>query len=911
MTITLRLSSLLLLSSALSGLPVLAQTPPPSQTPAETPAPPETRGPAVFDEEEVIEDVEVVAPGAGGLSAGEIVVIGRRIPNIVRSTPSVVSVLSTEEIARTGEGDIAGALKRVTGLSLVGGKYVYVRGLGERYSSALLNGLPLPSPEPLKRVVPLDIFPTSAIASSLVQKSYSANFPGEFGGGVINLTTRSIPTERFVELSGAVGGNSVTTGQLGYTYQGSGLDVLGWDNGTRDLPRAIQSANRSGNRLIIGENFEKRAVQDMTAALVNAPTTLIQRNPDIPADFDVGLAAGNSWDVGDNLFGIVVAGGWEQTWRTKSGLQQAAGGVAILPGGELGLVADQDYRFLSTEMNVQVTGLLSLAYEFGKHKIRQTNLFVRDSLKEARIQAGLDTVNVGEEEPVNRNYTSWFERQLWTSQLVGEFVFGDLKINARGTYAQSKRDSPYERAISYRFSQQLGDYFNDLRANGTFSRISFSELDDIVYAGALDAGYDLPTNRPARVSAGFGYSNNSRTSERRDYAYRRADGSALPLGVAQQRPDFLLSDFNVYAFDVVLEETSGAEGAALYDSGLEVFAGYVNVDAEVADGVKLTAGVRYEDGSQFVQTLPIFSTDPAGTRTGINRGYWLPGGTVTWNFAADMQVRFSGSKTIARPQFRELAPQVYLDIDTDRVAFGNQFLVDSQLLNFEGRYEWFFEDDARVTVGGFWKRISNPIEPVSFESGGTFLITFANAPQARLFGAEFEFVKYIPLDLIGWSVFEERRLLVNANYTFTDSQLQVNDGDTTITTAGDVIPASSFFLDGAPLVGQSRHLMNLELGISSRERLSEQTFLFTYASPRSTQRGPTGTPDYREFPRFMLDFVMREEVSLRGRPVELSFEARNLTNTRYEESQSLGNSTICVNCFDLGRTFQVGAKIRF
>jgi hypothetical protein len=133
--------------------------------------------------------IEVSAPGAD--APADIVVRGRR--NIVRATPEVVSVLSSEDIARTGEGDIAGALQRVPGLSVVGNGFVYVRGLGDRYSLALLNGLALPSPEPLRRVVPLDIFPTSVIGSALVQKSYSVNYPGEFGGGVINLTTTAIP----------------------------------------------------------------------------------------------------------------------------------------------------------------------------------------------------------------------------------------------------------------------------------------------------------------------------------------------------------------------------------------------------------------------------------------------------------------------------------------------------------------------------------------------------------------------------------------------------------------------------------------------------------------------------------------------------------------------------------------------
>ena len=179
------LASLLLISSALvapsvaraQAVPAPAPAPSiPAQTaeaPAQDPAvaTPETAAPA--EEEQVAENPDISIPGGG-----DIVVVGKRNGNIARSTSQVLSVLSSEDIARTGEGDIAGALARVTGLSVVGNGFVYVRGLGDRYSLALLNGSPLPSPEPLRRSVPLDIFPTNVIASSLVQKTYSANFPG-------------------------------------------------------------------------------------------------------------------------------------------------------------------------------------------------------------------------------------------------------------------------------------------------------------------------------------------------------------------------------------------------------------------------------------------------------------------------------------------------------------------------------------------------------------------------------------------------------------------------------------------------------------------------------------------------------------------------------------------------------------
>ncbi len=170
-------------------------------------------------EQELEVDVEV--PG------GEVVVLGNRQGDVERDTTQVVSLLSAEDIARTGEGDIAGALARVTGLSVVGDGFVYVRGLGDRYSLALLNGSPLPSPEPLRRAVPLDLFPTDIIASSLVQKTYSANFPGEFGGGVINLTTLAIPKAPFLNIGVGLSGDTETTYQLGYTYFGSSTDWTG------------------------------------------------------------------------------------------------------------------------------------------------------------------------------------------------------------------------------------------------------------------------------------------------------------------------------------------------------------------------------------------------------------------------------------------------------------------------------------------------------------------------------------------------------------------------------------------------------------------------------------------------------------------------------------------------------------
>ena len=271
-------ASLLLLSSALVAPAALAQDAG-AEPPADTP--PAAEEAAAAEAASADEEADVSIPGGANQ---EIVVTGRYTPNIVRATPEVVSSLSSADIARTGEGDISGSLQRVTGLSVVGGGFVYVRGLGDRYSLALLNGSPLPSPEPLKRVVPLDIFPTNVIDSTLVQKSFSVNFPGEFGGGVINLTTKATPREPFLTFSGGIGWDSETTNQLGYTYYGSDSDWTGFDDGTRDVPPLLKAAFASGKPILEGADFTQDDLEAIQMELVNAETTLLQQNKNIPVN---------------------------------------------------------------------------------------------------------------------------------------------------------------------------------------------------------------------------------------------------------------------------------------------------------------------------------------------------------------------------------------------------------------------------------------------------------------------------------------------------------------------------------------------------------------------------------------------------------------------------------------------------
>ncbi len=892
--------SSLLLTTALLTPSAFAQTMPASEPTDEE---------ASVDDRAPDDDVDISAPG--GNFSGDIIVRGKFMPNPIRATSEVVSVLGEAEIARAADGDIAGSLQRVTGLSVVGGRFVFVRGLGERYSLALLNGLPLPSPEPLRRVVPLDLFPTSVIASTVVQKSYSVNYPGEFGGGVINLTTKSTPEEPFLEIKFGVSGDSETTGKLGYVYDGSDTDIIGYDNGLRNIPNGLAEALALNIPISVGTEFSSLDLQNFGASLNNANTNLIQTNNDIPANFSAEITGGTTLDVGDAFVGIVATAGFENGWRTRAGLQQTSQGIVNI-NGEAGLLPDQNFNFVTTENRIIVNGLLGLSAEIGEHKLRFTNLYIHDTSKEASIKAGIDAINVDEETLLNQGRTSWFERQLFTTQFVGEFKFGAFSVDLRGAYANSKRDAPYQRSYSYAFDDQTAnDFVNDLTSPGQSARIQFSDLNDDVYGGGADLGYETNIGIPVNLNVGYSYYLNDRQAQRRDFRFVPANG--LPNPIEQERIDFLLSDFNIFTHEIELREVAAQSSVPAYEAQLEIHAGYGQIDAELADGLRLNLGVRYEDAQQSVTPI-LLQGGTASLASGISNDYWLPAGTLTWNFADDMQFRLAASKTVARPQFRELAPQQFLDLETDRTFIGNPLLSDSELINVEGRYEYYIGRGERITLAGFYKKIDNPIENVAFvQGGGTLFTGFSNAPTATLYGAEVELVKYFPLYDLGGSFFEDRRLMLAANYTYTKSEIKVDAGDQAINPVTlQPTDAANLFDDGDRLTGQSSHVGNLQFGMEREDGLlSQQTVLLTYNSPRVTARGPQDQPDLIEKTGWRLDFVLREEMNIAGQDFELKFEARNVLGTDYSESQTLGSSTILNNAYEVGTRFSMSIGLNF
>jgi len=887
-TLTKTLSGLLLAGTALTapGL-AFAQTPPTDPVVA-TQDPPQDP-----DQEPEVTQVD------------EIVVLGRYIPEPLRQTSEVAAFLTEEDLERTGDDNAAQALTRVTGLSIVEGRFVYVRGLGERYSSALLNGSPLPSPEPLQRVVPLDLFPASVLEGVTVQKTYSANYPGEFGGGIIDLRTVGAPREPFLNFQVSIGGNLETTGKKGLIYYGSRTDFTGFDDGTRDVPGLLRDAIATGNRVAAGPNFTGAELQAIGRDFVNAPLNLLQEQDHIQPNFGLELAGGRTWLVGGGDLGAVFVASYDNDWRTRQGVQQE-GRLDVNQ-----LVVQTDYAVRSTENDVGLNFLGGLSWQNEFHELKWTNLYVRRTTKEARSREGVDFAAPGTGE-VRDDYTEWFERSLFTTQLAGEhdLMDGALELTWRGAYALTTRDSPYEKVIRYGLGAD-GVYRHD--GEQYRNSTSFSELEDEILSAGADLAWTTPLSeeRELTVRGGVAWMDNTRDAERRDFRFYPASGS-IPQDVQDSRVDYLFSDFNIGSLLWELQEITPSGGAAAYDAGLETRAAYLQVEAELMPLVSVSGGVRYEDAEQFVTPRDLFGGTLVFQPTALENTYWLPSATLTWNFAEDSQLRLGASKTIGRPQFRELAPQQYLDPDNDRLFFGNPYLVDTEIVNLDARIEYYFDRGQYLTGGFFYKDLENPIESSINDLGSVTQQTYLNAPKAILYGAEFDVKKYFEFPDSPWSFIADKRWLVQANYTYTESEVQVDAGDVVfpLSAQGVARPASDYIIDGSRLQGQSEHLANLQFGWEDDVARSQATFLVTYVSERSSARGRPGEPDLIQEPGVILDFVYRKDFEYAGRDMGLAIELRNLLDEEYLEYQELGNR-ITVNGYDLGQSGSISLTTRF
>jgi outer membrane receptor protein involved in Fe transport len=817
----------------------------------------------------------------------EVITTGVFIPNEKKITSEITTVLDEDTFAQIGASDIASALTRVTGLSLSQGKFVIVRGLNERYSYATLNGAPLPSPEPLRRVAPLDLFPTSVLADVVVQKTYSPEFSGEFGGGAINLRTRALPDEKFLEFSISSSYNTTTTNRKGLVYGGSDSDWLGFDDGLRDLPALDANGVPTSNF----ENFD---------------TLIIDIDEKLPFNGGGRLSAGNRFDLdGGQSIGVLATIGYDNSWETRRGEDNTAN---IGGNGELVLL-DDAFRE-STENTVSLNGLLGIGVELDENNLVQlVGLATRQSSAEARIITGEDR----EDRFFRQDFTEWFEREVYMGQLLGEHFIpslNDAELTWRASYAKAARDAPYERRINYEnFEDGLGFRFQFNRP-GTNNDIRFSELDDTT----LDLGVDfaMPIDVGAReieIKFGGAYLDKSRDSEQADFRYF----GTVPAELRQSRIDLILSDAVVDSGVLEIRRGGTTGFPDLSFATLETLGGYVALETEFFPDLRVSGGLRYETSKQNTAVEQSLVADSLFEFDTLDENYLLPAVTATYTFADNWQLRLAASKTINRPQFRELTPSIFVNTDTDDRFVGNPFLTNSESTNFDARIEYYFGATQFITVGGFFNGLG--------ESNAT---SFINAPSAELFGLELEFEKKFAISdkfpvLNKWLGGQD--FVIRSNYTYVDSSVSA-DGTVSITpptvdpsrgVTPVTISAAGLYTDGRKLQGQSDHLVNLQFGIENYDAGWDVFLLVNYTSERirAVEDLSNGLPSIKEQLPISLDLVTNIPFKIRGGEYELGFKIQNILDDRYEASQTLNGTSIIIDDYNIGTTVAASLKRRF
>lgn len=808
----------------------------------------------------------------------EISVIGRYVPNEKRSSSAVSSVLSSAEFSRSGDNNIAEGLKRVAGLSLVGGKYVYVRGLGERYSSALLNGSNLPSPEPLNRVVPLDLFPSAIMDSVLVQKTYSAQFSSEFGGGVLQMRTKKSSNDAFFNFSTSVAGTQGTNFSDGWQAGSANKDWLGHDDGSRAMPQLLKQATTNGQRLQRRSQFLDTGgytAQELAIIGQSFNNNYDLQQDSIPGDFGATMSFGNNHNIGASRLNYIVALDYKNAWD-KTEIERNSYKVSGIDE----LTKQDEFIYHGTDNKVDLSSIVTSTIDFNdQHSMSVTHI----ALRQANDRAGKEKGFFGDEQ-LNSSITQieYVERQLVSTQLEGTHYFPDaneLEITWRYNRATADRDAPDTREYRYDDTKQ-GTLFN-LRADGNVRR--FSELQDTSTTYALDADMIFYGPHDSTITMSTGY---DMQKSARDYSIRRF--TFFDLGDVANRKDFLnqplsqiLAQQHINPNDFELRETTRPTDTYAASRTLE--SRYIQSELNFSEKLRLVAGLRHEDYVQNVSTFDLFR--PLDEITGqLTTSDLLPGLTASY-IHNNHQFRVAYSETTSRPDFRELSPATFTNPLTGYEVVGNPALKVAAIKNYDLRWEWYFSRSDSLSLGLFKKDFDSPIESV-VQPGANSARSYVNATSATNRGIEFEVRRQ--LDFISDRLSD---FYVSGNISHIESEVTIGVEEQNILTNSV-----------RPLQGQSDWLFNGQLGYDNFNGLTA-TLLYHYFGERIYEVGILGAPDLIEEPHGALDFVLMKEF---GERWKLNIKMQNLFDERKEISQG----GYIANAYSEGRSASLKLEYR-
>ncbi len=787
-----------------------------------------------------------------------------------RNAQVITDNMGSQEMRANGDSDAATAMARVTGMSLVDNQYVFVRGLGERYSNTTLAGSTLPTTEPDKKVVPLDMFPAGLIDSVQVAKSYTPDKSAEFAGGLVQIVPLRFPNQPVVDFSYGVNFFSTATGKQIPLSPLQGRDFWGFDNGARALPNGFPA-----------QRIQRQGLYTPSIGVSAAEITELGRQLDNTWRPQMADGApGQNWGmVFGNRFGkLGVIASASHSYKEQY-VEEERNFFSVGANNQLETISAYDLQYGSQKAQLGIVG--NIAYQFTpNHRIAVENLYTHSGKDEGRFFEGANTDNVFW---YRNNRLQFIEEGLVSNALGGEHFFQNLtnsRIDWRVAFARATRDEPDLRETLYQSPLVTN-------ADGSFSTTGtpvladesqslfrmFNTLDDdTVDASANWSLFRTTGSRATQFKFGASY-----VERKRDFQSRRfhfipvtSKDNALPTSLISRPPEEILTSQNIGSVYRLTEETRPTDA---YDGEQTTVSGYGMIDVGLSARSRLVAGARVEQFDQTVNSFDPFGFSEVRVSSANNNTDIFPSVNFVQTLRPDMNLRIGYSTTVNRPEFRELAEFEFTDIVGNYAVKGNPNLERALIQNVDARWEMFNGARGVLALSTFYKHFDQPIERI-IVAGAQPLATFQNADRARNFGFEFEAARSVG-----------NHFYFNANYTYVDSQITLGANEQAIQTSLQ-----------RPLAGQSKNLFNL-MGEVAGGGFSAR-LLYNFYDDRISDVGANEAPDIIEQGRGSIDAVL----AYRWRGLGMRLNIENLTDADYRFTQGTGTIERTQRFYQLGRT---------
>lgn len=810
---------------------------------------------------------------------------------VQRKSANVMDGISYEQVKRAGDSNAGSAMRRVTGVTVEGGKYVYVRGLGDRYTKALLNGGEIPSLDPDRNTVQMDMFPSNLIDNIVVYKTFTPDLPGSFTGGLIDISTKDFPDKFTFLYSGSVGINTQSSFSSDFlTYETGKLDWLGMDDGTRALPDEVKNG-------IPNINFtDAQVAGELDAATRSFGTKIYPTRTNSLLDHSHMVSLGNQGKLFGRPLGYIASVSYNNQYNYYNngitGRYKLVDRVDVVDNLNREIYVKDEYA----QRNVLVGGLVNLSYIPAPRQKFSINFLRNQSGNSgARIQEG-ELNRDANDLYYYTNRLEYTERSMNAFQVKGDHEFenaGGLKVDWIGSATFSRQNEPDLRFFTYDYTIQNGDTTFDIQPNlyDPPSRY-YRELQEQNYDFKLNVmlPIEMTETRTLKIKGGGAV-----TRKVRDFAEFRYEYDYNPSNVSfDGNPDDFFAEENLgvigyeepYDYGIYLKD--GSELRNQYDAEQTIYAGYAMADFPITEKLQIIGGARYELTDIFVKSREELQPGILFT------GDILPSLNFIYSVNDFMKIRTSYGRTVARPIFRELAPFNSFDFVGDFVLIGNENLDRTNIDNFDLRWEWYPTPSEIISVSSFYKKFTNPIERViNTQAPGGVEQTFRNVEGANVLGMEFEVKKrlnFLPGKL--------EHLRVGTNVSLIKSVLTVDAQELAFNQALNPDAPST-----RPMFGQSPYSVNGELAYSNDTTGWVAALNFNVFGPRIASVIVGGGPNVIEKPRPSLDFslskVFFERLTIRMR-------ARNLLNPEYKLVQQFNDHENVFQSYTVGRRFSIG-----